>query len=170
MAPPGGTQEPSTAPACVVPLADPPPPEVGPVDSCPPDPEGRPHMPYGTVTFPDAPRAPELTVELALTSDHQSHGLMFRPTLSDSEGMLFSWSDERQRFFWMRNTCLALDMLFIAKDGTIAGILENVPPMNDRPQRTVRCPAAHVLEVRAGWTRTYGVMPGQKMVAHPQSN
>src|SRR5690606_10400156 len=132
--------------------------------------DGRPVMPYAVGTFPEAPRAPALTVELALTADRQAHGLMYRPMLTDSEGMLFTWQDERQRFFWMRNTCLALDMLFIAKDGTIAGILENVPPMNDRPQRTVPCPAAHVLEVRAGWTRTYGVSPGQKMVAQPQAN
>jgi uncharacterized membrane protein (UPF0127 family) len=89
---------------------------------------------------------------------------MYRPTLADDEGMLFSWTDERQRNFWMKNTCLALDMLFIASDGTIAGILENVPPWNASPSRTVPCPAAHVLEVRAGWTRTYGVAPGQRLV------
>lgn len=121
-------------------------------------------MPYGTVTFPEAPEAPSLRVELALNDQDRAHGLMYRPTLGDDEGMLFSWTDERQRSFWMKNTCLALDMLFIAGDGTISGILENVPPWNESPSRTVPCPAAHVLEVRAGWTRTYGVQPGQRLV------
>jgi uncharacterized membrane protein (UPF0127 family) len=124
-------------------------------------------MPLGTVSFPEAADAPQLKVELALDKAHQSHGLMFRPQLDDDEGMLFSWNTETRRFFWMKNTCLALDMLFIARDGTIAGILENVPPMNERPSRTVPCPAAHVLEVRAGWTRAYGVKPGQKMSIGP---
>lgn len=119
-------------------------------------------MPVGKIRFPEAPHAPELRVELALNTDHRSHGLMYRPTLSDEEGMLFSWADERTRSFWMKNTCLALDMLFIARDLTIAGVLEQVPPMNVTP-RGVPCPAAHVLEVPAGWVRKYGVAPGQKI-------
>lgn len=158
-----GGGEPQAA-ACVVPLADPPPPEVPSLANCPEDPDGRPEMPTATVRFPDATEAPTLEVEWAMTDPHRSHGLMYRPTLEDDEGMLFSWTDERQRTFWMKNTCLALDMLFIAQDGTIAGILENVPPWNETPTRTVPCPAAHVLEVRAGWTRAHGVKPGQSMI------
>jgi uncharacterized membrane protein (UPF0127 family) len=120
-------------------------------------------MPFGSISFPDAPNAPQIRVELALNNEHRQHGLMFRPELGDEEGMLFSWTSEDQRNFWMHNTCLALDMLFIDKEGVISGILENVPPWNDSPSRTVSCPVAHVLEVRAGWTRTYGVKPGQRM-------
>jgi uncharacterized membrane protein (UPF0127 family) len=120
-------------------------------------------MPYGMVTFPAVKQAPVLKVELALTPQSQQHGLMFRPALSDNEGMLFSWTNDARRSFWMKNTCLALDMLFIAKDGTIAGILENIPPWNEAPSRSVSCPVAHVLEVRAGWARAYGVKPGQRM-------
>ena len=119
-------------------------------------------MPTGIVTFPEATSAPRLTVELALNTEHRSHGLMFRPTLEDDQGMLFSWNDVRRRSFWMKNTCLALDMLFIADDLTIAGVIEQIPPMNERP-RGVACPAAHVLEVPAGWVRKYGVAPGQKI-------
>ena len=149
-------------PSCVFPLAEPPPPEARSVSDCPADVQGRPLMPHGKVKFLSADRAPVLDVEVALNENHRSHGLMFRPSLSDNEGMLFSWNDESKRSFWMRNTCMALDMLFIAQDGTIAGILEQVPPMNEA-SRSVPCPAAHVLEVRAGWTRTYGVTPGQKI-------
>lgn len=74
--------------------------------------------------------------------------------------MLFSWSDERVRSFWMHNTCIPLDMLFLAKDGTITGILEQVPVLNDEP-RSIPCPAAHVLEVNAGFCRKKGIAPGQ---------
>lgn len=169
----GGSEETDSGPesgACVVPLVEPPPPDVAPVADCPEDPDGRPEMPFGTVSFPGAPEAPQLAVELALTSSHQSHGLMFRPTLNDEEGMLFSWNYEQPRSFWMKNTCLALDMLFIRADGTISKILENVPPMNTFPRRSDPCAVAHVLEVRAGWTRTYGVKPGQKMLVAGPAN
>lgn len=168
----GGNEEtpPEPSDACVVPLQEPPPPDVAPVAECPNDPDGRPEMPFGTVKFPEAPEAPELRVELALTSTHQTHGLMYRPTLSDEEGMLFSWNAEQARSFWMKNTCVALDMLFIQADGTISKILENVPPMNTLPRRSDPCAVAHVLEVRAGWTRIYGVKPGQKMQVSGPSN
>ncbi len=90
---------------------------------------------------------------------------MYRRALSDAEGMLFSWDAEAPRSFWMRNTCLPLDMLFLADDGTVLGVLEQVPPMNDAP-RSIPCPARHVLELRAGWVREHGVAPGQRLLIH----
>jgi uncharacterized membrane protein (UPF0127 family) len=87
---------------------------------------------------------------------------MFRTRLGEEEGMLFSWDDESPRTFWMHNTCVPLDMLFIGRDGTIAGVLEQVPVLNDEP-RGIPCRAAHVLEVNAGWVRSHGVRPGQKL-------
>lgn len=88
---------------------------------------------------------------------------MYATALGENAGMLFSWPDEAIRSFWMHNTCIPLDMLFIAADGTISGILEQVPPMNDEP-RSIRCPTQHVLEVNAGWARRHGVEPGQRVV------
>jgi len=123
-------------------------------------------MPTIRVRFPDAPAQPELTVEHATTPPHRSHGLMYRTTMAESEGMLFSWPAAEPRSFWMRNTCLPLDMLFIAADGTIAGVLEQVPTLNDASRR-IPCPAQHVLEVNAGWVRRHGVAPGQKLVIEP---
>ncbi|OQX68050.1 MAG: hypothetical protein B6A08_12190 [Sorangiineae bacterium NIC37A_2] len=146
-------------PSCLVPLAEVPPPPQVPRASCPEDPS-RPTMPEGRLSFPGT-KAPELRVEIAKTDPHRSHGLMFRPSLSEDEGMLFSWPQEGPRSFWMHNTCLALDMLFIDARGFVVGILEQVPPWNDHP-RGVRCPAAHVLEVRAGWSRDHGVVPGSR--------
>jgi uncharacterized membrane protein (UPF0127 family) len=113
------------------------------------------------VAFPDAPGAPAVAVEIADTPATEQRGLMYRTELEASKGMIFVWSSDRPRTFWMHNTCIPLDMLFIAKDGTIAGILEQVPTLNDSP-RSVACPVAHVLEVNAGWTRSHGVKPGMK--------
>jgi uncharacterized membrane protein (UPF0127 family) len=87
---------------------------------------------------------------------------MYRTTLPADDGMLFSWDQEQPRSFWMQNTCIPLDMLFIAGDGTIVGILEQVPTLNTLP-RGVPCAAQHVLEVNAGWTRMHGVKPGQRI-------
>jgi uncharacterized protein len=53
-------------------------------------------------------------------------------------------------------------MLYVTKEGIIAGILEQVPTMNDAP-RSIQCPVAHVLELNAGWARAHGVAPGMKL-------
>jgi uncharacterized membrane protein (UPF0127 family) len=154
---------------CPHPLADPPPPRAEPAANCPTDPLSEaPRLPLGKVTFVDAPSQPEVEVELALEPAARTRGLMYRTQLGRSRGMLFSWNDQRIRSFWMRNTCIPLDMLFIDADGTIVGILERVPTLNDAP-RGVPCPAAHVLEVNAGWAREHGARPGQKLriEAHP---
>jgi uncharacterized membrane protein (UPF0127 family) len=157
---------PSPAPRCLVETADAAAPVAAPAERCPPDPTGNLDLPRGTVTFVQAPGKPKITVELARRPDHRERGLMYRTQLSDQAGMLFSWPDEQVRSFWMKNTCLPLDMLFIARDGTIVGILEQVPTLNEA-QRSIPCPAAHVLEVNAGWARARGVRAGQKIVIDP---
>jgi uncharacterized membrane protein (UPF0127 family) len=147
---------------CIRPLAEPPPPPAKPASTCPADTDATPPtLARGSVVFPDARGAPAVTVEIADTPATEARGLMFRTELAEMSGMIFVWSDERTRTFWMRNTCLPLDMLFLAKDGTIVGILEQVPTLNDRP-RSVGCPSAYVLEVNAGWTRKHGIKPGMK--------
>ncbi len=116
-------------------------------------------MKKGKVAFPDAPGAPTIDVEVARTPVESERGLMYRRNLGREKGMLFSWPAEGHRVFWMKNTCIPLDMLFLAKDGHVAGILEQVPVLNEAP-RSVPCPAAYVLEVNAGWSRRHGVEPG----------
>ncbi len=87
---------------------------------------------------------------------------MYRTHMADDDGMLFVWKEERERSFWMRNTCIPLDMLFVAADGTIVGIHEQVPVLNEAP-RAISCPAMYVLEMNAGWTRKHGVVAGQRL-------
>lgn len=147
---------------CVVPLADPPPAPAKPATVCPADPVATPPtLGTGTVGFPEAPGAPTVKVEVARSSAQVQRGLMYRRNLPAEEGMIFVFPDQRTRTFWMKNTCIPLDMLFLASDGTIAGILEQVPVSNEAA-RTVPCPAAYVLEMNAGWSRRHGVKPGMK--------
>ena len=87
---------------------------------------------------------------------------MYRQKLADDRGMLFVFGTPSIRTFWMHNTCIPLDMLFIDAEGWIAGIVENAPTLDDGP-RTIGCPVGFVLEVSAGWSRRYGVVPGQRV-------
>ena len=151
--------EPPAQKACVVPMAAEPARRAANALHCPPDPDGQKESAHGYVVFTDAPGSPRLNVELALSEPEKERGLMFRTKMPDDQGMLFSWNNEEPRTFWMHNTCLPLDMMFIAHDGTIAGILEQVPTLNDEP-RGVACSVAYVLEVNAGYARAHGVKPG----------
>ena len=146
--------------ACVIPMPEESPRRAPSELHCPADPDGPGELAHGYVAFTDAPGSPRLNVELARSEPEKERGLMYRTRLPDAQGMLFSWGGQEQpRTFWMHNTCIPLDMLFIARDGTITGVLEQVPTLNDEP-RGVPCPAAYVLEVNAGWTRSHGVKSG----------
>ena len=150
-------------PRCLVPLPARPAPAALRANACPPDPTGPLALPRGWVTFPDAPGKPRAEVEIARTGPARERGLMYRTEMPEEQGMIFSWESEEPRTFWMHHTCLPLDMLFIAKDGTLLGVLEQVPVLDDSP-RGVPCPAAHVLELNAGWVRRHGVAPGQRVL------
>ena len=76
--------------------------------------------------------------------------------------MIFVFEEPTNHSFWMHNTCIPLDMLYIDDDGTIVGIEENTPTMDDSTF-AVGCPARYVLEVNAGWTRKRGVAAGQRV-------
>src|SRR4029077_15682014 len=140
--------------ACIVPMGEPAP-LAGKGEQCPQDPSGNLKLPRGKTTLSDAPRPPRGDVALARDDTARERGLMYRSSMPPNHGMLFSWQDERPRTFWMHNTCIPLDMLYVTKEGVIAGILEQVPTLNDAP-RGVRCPVAHVLELNAGWARAHG--------------
>jgi uncharacterized membrane protein (UPF0127 family) len=120
------------------------------------------NLPKGWVSFPDSPGEPRVAVEIAATASSRERGLMYVARMPEDQGMLFAWTDADTRSFWMHNTCIPLDMLYIAADGTVVGVLEQVPAMDDTP-RTVPCPVTHVLEVNAGWTRAHGVVPGHRV-------
>lgn len=102
-----------------------------------------------------------LKVEIARKDEHRQRGLMYRRSLADDRGMIFAFERRQRHAFWMHNTCVSLDMLFLDEDGTVVGIEENTPTMSD-DTFSVNCPSKYVLEARAGWARRHGVKPGDR--------
>lgn len=160
----GGAPAAQGAPSrCVtkLPAAAPKTPDPAPAGKCPPDPEPK-TLPLADVGFPDAPGKPRVKVELATSDEQVQKGLMYRTKMAEDAGMLFKLSDRRDHTFWMHNTCIPLDMMFVDEDGLIVGISESAEPLTDTT-RSVGCPSVYVLEVNAGWSRRHGVAPGQKL-------
>ncbi|NOZ88219.1 MAG: DUF192 domain-containing protein [Deltaproteobacteria bacterium] len=98
-------------------------------------------------------------VEIADTPFKRKQGLMFRKNLDFDNGMLFIFPGEKVRTFWMKNTLISLDMIFINGNNKIVGIIHNAEPLSTE-RLSVPEPAAYVLEVRAGFSKKYGIYPG----------
>jgi hypothetical protein len=98
-------------------------------------------------------------VELAHTGQERARGLMFREHLDPDAGMLFLYENEDIRRFWMRNTLIPLDMLFISTDHRVVGIVENAQPQTDSLRQVDR-PSQFVLEVNGGFAVTNGITVG----------
>jgi uncharacterized membrane protein (UPF0127 family) len=105
------------------------------------------------------------SVEVVDNDADRSKGLMFRKSLPEGTGMLFDFKTEQDVAFWMKNTYIPLDMIFIKADGRILRIAENTEPMSTK-QIPSRGPVLAVLEVIAGTARKLGIAPGDR-VAHP---
>ena len=103
-----------------------------------------------------------VNVEVVATEAKIERGLMYRQAMALDAGMLFMLGRERDWAFWMRNTLIPLDMLFIAKDKTVAGIVENAEPRTET-LRQVGKPSFYVLEVNGGWSKSHGVTAGAKV-------
>jgi len=104
-------------------------------------------------------------VEIAVTPEERSKGLMFRRELPHGQGMLFDFNGEGPVAMWMRNTYVSLDMFFIRADGRIARIAENAEPLSEATIAS-GVPVKAVLEVVAGTAKRLGIAPGDR-VAHP---
>lgn len=99
-------------------------------------------------------------VEVARTSQEQSKGLMYRKSMAADHGMLFPLKQPREVSFWMKNTFIPLDMLFINRDGIIVQIIENAEPHTLTSRRSV-VPVSAVLEINGGLSEKLGIAPGQ---------
>ena len=104
----------------------------------------------------------EFSVEMAITPDQQTVGLMFRPSVPAEGGMLFDWGIPRDSQMWMRNTIAPLDMVFINADGTIRSIAENTVP-ESLAVIDSRGPVRATLELAAGTTARLNIRVGDKM-------
>ena len=106
-------------------------------------------------------------VEVPDDSEESMRGLMFRIHLPWNAGMLFPYSNEEPRTFWMKNTLIPLDMIFVDSSSKIVEIKENVPPCEQEECPTYPSvePAQYVLEVNAGFVQEKGVKVGDRLVA-----
>ena len=102
------------------------------------------------------------TVEVARTPDEQAQGLMFRAALAADEGMIFPFPRPRVASFWMRNTLIPLDMIFIRADGTIARIAAETVPHSEESVSSGE-PVAAVLEIRGGRSAELGISEGDRV-------
>lgn len=119
-----------------------------------------PALPKATVLLKDAfGGTHSVDVEVAATSNSRQRGLMWREKLADGAGMLFIFPDDEVQSFWMRNTLIPLDMIFINAAGKVVGIVENAAPKT-LTARTVGVPGRYVLEVPGGWSARVGIKAG----------
>lgn len=103
-----------------------------------------------------------VTVELARTPEQHQRGLMYRGHLDADAGMLFVFDESEQHTFWMKNTFIPLDMIFIDEGGRIVGIVAQAAPGTLDP-RDAGAPSRYVLEVNGGWAAAHGVRPGDRV-------
>jgi uncharacterized membrane protein (UPF0127 family) len=114
------------------------------------------------VTVETANGAARFDVEVAATEEQQARGLMFRRELADDRGMLFDFDRPQMAVFWMRNTVIPLDIIFIGVDGRIINIAERTTPYSEDPIPADGLTRA-VLEIRGGRAAELGIRPGDRV-------
>src|SRR5215475_1289179 len=120
---------------------------------------------HSSLVIDTAKRAIKFDIELALNDTERARGLMFRDKLGPYEGMLFDFYQEAPVSFWMKNTLIPLDMVFISGDGTVRHIHANAKPLSTDAIPS-EYPVRAVLEINGGSARLLGIKPGDK-VKHP---
>ncbi len=103
-----------------------------------------------------------LDVELAEDDEERSRGLMYRNKMKENQGMLFIFDFEELQSFWMRNTVLPLDIIFVNSNYEIVKIHKNTTPFLEEGYPSYR-PAQYVVEVNAGYTDKFGIEEGNKI-------
>lgn len=99
------------------------------------------------------------SVEVAASDAERAKGLMFRRELGTKKGMLFVFPSERQLSFWMKNTLIPLDMVFVSKDWKVVGVVANATPLSQET-RGVEGASQYVLEFVGGTAARIGIAQG----------
>jgi hypothetical protein len=119
-----------------------------------------PPLPTGHVVLKDAfGGAHAVQVEIAATPESTERGMMWRKELAAGKGMLFVFREVEHHGFWMKNTLIPLDMIFIGPDLQVVGVVENAQPRT-LTSRSVGRPSKYVLEVPGGWSARAGIRAG----------
>ena len=118
-------------------------------------------LPVIALTVGSAGRQHRFRVEVARSAAEQSKGLMFRTAMGADEGMIFPMEPPRSASFWMKNTVIPLDIIFIGSDRRILNIAANTVPYSESPVPSAG-PAAAVLELVGGRAAQLGIAPGDQ--------
>ncbi|MFO7614988.1 MAG: DUF192 domain-containing protein [Bacteroidales bacterium] len=110
----------------------------------------------------DQPEPITLDIEIADTEKERMQGLMYRHHLPEMAGMLFIFDRDEPRSFWMKNTFISLDIIFIHSSGEIVSIQKYTQPGSSYSVPSEK-PAKYVLEVNAGFSDKYGINPGNSI-------
>ena len=113
------------------------------------------------LTIRSATGTHHFTVQVAETPDQQERGLMFTKSLGPDQGMIFPYDPPQDISFWMKNTLIPLDIIFIRANGTIARIAR-AKALDETPLPAGE-PVAAVLEIRGGRAAELGIKPGDKV-------
>ena len=114
------------------------------------------------LTITSGQRIHRFTVEIARTQEEQATGLMNRSELAPDRGMIFPFDPPRDASFWMKNTIIPLDMIFVRTDGSIANIAANTVPLSLEPVPS-EGPVGAVLELAGGRAAELGITTGDKV-------
>ncbi len=104
----------------------------------------------------------QIDIEIADTDEKRELGLMYRNKMAENQGMLFIFPVEGQQSFWMHNTIISLDMIFVNASMEIVKIQKNTTPYSDQSYPSVK-PAKYVIEVNAGYCDRHGIKEGDKI-------
>jgi uncharacterized protein len=121
-------------------------------------------LPVETIVLDTAAGPVTFTVEIASDEAARERGLMFRTELKPDAGMLFDYHQPKAVAFWMKNTPLPLDMIFIRADGTISTIVTDTTPYSEKPIPSLE-PVQAVLEIGGGRSREIGLKTGDTVHA-----
>jgi uncharacterized membrane protein (UPF0127 family) len=145
---------------------------------CQPVARSSPPAPEVPVQAPESPPLPQaavvvwsgttptpIEVEVATDDESRARGLMFRTQVPSGHGMLFVFSKSSEHTFWMKNTLVPLDMIFVGADLRIVGIVENAEPQTTTP-RAPGAPSQFVLEVAGGTAFAHGWKKGDRLELH----
>lgn len=118
----------------------------------------------GNLTFfaPDGNKRAAFEIEFAQGEYETALGLMYRKQMPENQAMLFLFPQEEMRSFWMKNTYIALDIIYLNAEKKVVSIAKNARPMSE-DSRPSEAPAMYVLEVNAGVSDKYGIQAGDTM-------
>ena len=127
-----------------------------------PEPQFKKQGELSFISAKDKKEIRKIDIEIADSDSSRMMGLMFRKSMDDTKGMLFIFDKAEQHSFWMKNTVMSLDIIFINENNEIVKIHKHTKPFSTESLPSIK-PSMYVVEVQAGFTDKYGIKDGDKI-------